>query len=84
MVVTGSSSLLIYNPVGYVSNLTGWLIVGLAMALMLAVLVTITRKLVLAGLDVVQEIDQQHNVGVASIELVMSVGIALIVLGLIA
>lgn len=84
LVVTGSSSLLIYSPVGYVSNLTGWLIVGLVMALMLAILVTIARKLVLAGLDVVQEIDQQHNVGVASIELVMSVGIALILLGLIA
>lgn len=84
LVVSGSSSLLIYSPVAYVSNLTGWLVVGLVMAILLAILVTIARKLVLAGLDVVQEIDQQHNVGVASIELVMSVGIALILLGLIA
>lgn len=84
MVVTAASSLLIYNPVGYVSNLTSWLIIGLALSLLLAVLVAISKKLILAGLDLVQEIDQQHNIGIASIEMVLSVGIALIVIGLFA
>lgn len=82
MVVTAASSLLIYNPVGYVSNLTSWLFVGLALTLLLAVLVAIAKKLILAGLDLVQEIDQQHNIGIASIEMVLSVGVALIVIGL--
>ncbi|MCC2614845.1 DUF350 domain-containing protein [Aestuariibacter halophilus] len=82
LVVTGSASLLIYNPVGYVSNLTGWLITGMALTLLLAVLVAISKRLILAGLDLNVEIDQQHNIGVASIELVLNVGIALIVLGL--
>lgn len=84
LVVTGSSSLLIYNPVGYVSNLTSWLIVGLILTLLLAVLVTLSKRLILAGLDLVQEIDHQHNIGVAAIELVLSVGIALILIGLVA
>lgn len=83
LVVTGSSSLLIYNPVGYVSNLTSWLIVGLTLTLLLAVLVTLSKRLILAGLDLVQEIDHQHNIGVATIELVLSVGIALILIGLV-
>jgi uncharacterized membrane protein YjfL (UPF0719 family) len=83
LVVTGSSSLLIYNPVGYVSNLTSWLIVGLILTLLLAVLVTLSKRLILAGLDLVQEIDHQHNIGVAAIELVLSVGIALILIGLV-
>lgn len=83
-VVTAASQLLIYNPVGYVSNLTGWLIVGMVLTLLLAFLVLLTKKIVLMGLDTVQEVDHQHNVGVASIELVISVGIALIIIGLLA
>lgn len=83
IVVTGASSLLIYNPVGYVSNLTSWLIVGLVLTLLLAVLVALSKRLILAGLDLVQEIDHQHNIGVATIELVLSVGVALILTGLV-
>lgn len=84
LVVTASSSVLSYNPVGYVSNLTSWLIVGLALTLLLTLLVAFAKRLILAGLDLVQEVDQQHNIGVASIELVLSVGIAMIVIGLLA
>lgn len=79
IVVSAASNLLVYNPVGYVSNLTGWLIVGTVLSLIQFVLVIITKKLVLAGLNLAKEIEQQHNVGVASIEFVLSIGIALIV-----
>ncbi|MBU2877800.1 DUF350 domain-containing protein [Aliiglaciecola lipolytica] len=82
IVVSASSNLLIYNPIGYVSNLTGWLIVGMGLSLLLVVLVIIAKKVILAGLNLVQEVEQQHNVGVASIEMVLSVGLALIVSGL--
>ncbi|WP_342804812.1 MULTISPECIES: DUF350 domain-containing protein [Alteromonadaceae] len=82
IVVSTSSNLLIYNPTGYVSNLTGWLIVGMGLSLSLVVLVIIAKKVILAGLNLVQEVEQQHNVGVASIEMVLSVGLALIVSGL--
>ncbi len=83
LVVASASELLIYNPVGYVSNLTSWLIIGMVLTLLLSALVSISRRIILAGLDVVQEIDHQHNIGVASIELVISVGIALILAGLV-
>lgn len=83
-VVTAARDLLVYNPVAYVSNLTSWLIVGTLLTLLLAALVAIAKPLILAGLDRIYEVDQQHNVGVASIELVISVGIALILIGLIA
>ncbi|MDO6691895.1 DUF350 domain-containing protein [Aliiglaciecola sp. 3_MG-2023] len=82
IVVSASSSLLIYTPQGYVSNLTGWLIVGMGLTLMLLVLVIVAKKIILAGLNLAQEVEQQHNVGVASIEMVLSVGLALIVSGL--
>lgn len=83
LAVTAAGSVLEYNPVGYVSNLTSWLIVGLALTLILTALVTIARKFILANVDLTQEIDQNHNIGVASIELALSVGIALILKGLI-
>ena len=83
LVVTAASSVLAYNPTGYVSNLTGWLIVGMWLTLLLAILVAFAKRLILAGLNLVQEVDLQHNVGVASIELVLSVGVALILTGLV-
>ena len=83
LVVTSASSLLIYNPIGYVSNLTGWLIVGLSLTVMLAIMVALAKRAILAGVNLEDEVELQHNVGVASIEFVLSVGIALIVTGLV-
>lgn len=82
LVVTTAAKVLVYNPVGYVSNLTGWLIVGMWLTLLLAILVAFAKKLILAGLNLVQEVDLQHNVGVASIEMVLSIGIALVLTGI--
>lgn len=81
--VTAVSNLLEYNPIGYVSNLTSWLILGLGLTLILTVLVTIARRFILPNIDTVQEIDLHHNIGVAAIELALSVGIALILFGVI-
>lgn len=83
LAVTAAGNLLEYKAEGYVSNLTGWLIVGLALTFTLTALMIVARRFILANVDLVQEIDQQHNIGVASIELALSVGIALIMIGLI-
>lgn len=82
LAVTATGSLLEYNPVGYVSNLTSWLIVGLILTLVLSLLVALAKCIVLANVDLVQEIDHQNNVGVASVELALSLGIAFILKGL--
>jgi len=82
LVVTATGSLLEYNPVGYVSNLTSWLIVGLTLTILLSLLVALAKRIVLANVDLVQEIDQHNNVGVASVELALSMGIAFILKGL--
>ncbi|GEM_PF-121384 len=84
MIVSSASHLLTYNPSGYVSNITGWLITGAILSLALLVLVTLSKKLLLIGLDYRQEVDQQHNVGVACLELTLSIGIALVVNGILA
>ncbi|MBT0585653.1 DUF350 domain-containing protein [Alteromonas oceanisediminis] len=81
LMVSAAASLLRYNPETYVSNITGWLFSSIALAGVLLLLVAIAKRLVLAGCDWKQEVDQQVNVGVASIQWVLSVGIAMIVLG---
>lgn len=82
IVVSVASHLLVFEPTGYVSNITGFLFVGFIAALSLAVLVAVIKRMVLYGLNWEKEVDCQHNVGLASIELGLSVGIALIFLGI--
>lgn len=81
LVVSSASGLLAYSPVAYVSNVTGWLITSVLLSLLLWVLVALSKRMVLNGINYQQEVDQQHNVGVAAVELTLSVGLALIISG---
>ena len=82
LIVASARHLLNYYPDGYVSNVTGWLIVSVVLSLALYLLVNISKKVILWGLDYRQEVDKQHNVGVACLELCLAVGIASIVNGI--
>ncbi|MDM7859614.1 DUF350 domain-containing protein [Alteromonas sp. ASW11-36] len=81
LVVSSGASILSYDPHTYVSNLTGWLFTSFSLALGLFITVNVAKRIVLAGIDWRQEVDQQHNIGVAAIQFILSVGVALIVLG---
>lgn len=83
LIVSSAGTLLEYSPVGYVSNVTGWLIASVLLSVMLWVLVTIGKLIILTGTNYQQEVDQQHNVGIASVEFTLSIGLALIVNGII-
>lgn len=76
--VSAASKILIYDPQGYVSNITGWLFSGIILASMLIILTSIAKRVVLAGVDRQTEVSLQHNVGIASIEAVLSIGIAML------
>jgi len=56
---------------------------GVAASLALAIVVGVAKRVVLFGLNWKEEVDMQGNVGLACIEWVLSVGIALIALGLV-
>lgn len=81
MIVSAANKLLVYNPDGYVSNVTGWLIVCVILAISLHLTVMLSKRIILYGMNYRQEVDQQHNVGVACLGLTLSIGIALIVNG---
>ncbi|MFT6267854.1 MAG: uncharacterized membrane protein YjfL (UPF0719 family) [Alphaproteobacteria bacterium] len=76
--VSTASKVLIYSPAAYVSNITGWLIVGLAFAFSLMVLANITKRIVMVGVSWRREVALQHNIGIASVEAASSIGIALL------
>ncbi len=83
IVVSAAGRILNYQAETYVSNLTGWLICGLIASISLALVVGLAKRIVLFGLNGKTEIDLQGNVGLACLEWVLSVGIAMIALGLV-
>ncbi|MGB2104580.1 MAG: hypothetical protein ACPHXV_01135, partial [Glaciecola sp.] len=82
IVVSIAGSILQYQANTYVSNLTGWLFCGVAASVTYTVIVSLAKRIVLYGINWKEEVDLQGNVGLACIEWVLSVGIALIALGL--
>ncbi|KGJ89301.1 DUF350 domain-containing protein [Thalassotalea sp. ND16A] len=82
LAVTAASYFLVYTPETIVENLVGWLFFGLLMTVVVSLLTTIAKRIILWGIDMAQEVDQQHNVGVASIEMAVSIAIAMILTAL--
>ncbi|GGF65974.1 DUF350 domain-containing protein [Alteromonas lipolytica] len=81
LVVSSAGALLNYIPNGYVSNVTGWLITSVALSLFLWVLVAFSKWAILNGVNYQVEVDEQHNVGVAAVEFTLSIGLAMIISG---
>lgn len=84
LAVTAASYFLTYNPDTLVMNLLGWLVFALVMTVLVAILTSVAKRIILWGIDLVEEVDQQHNIGVASIEMAISISIALILTALMA
>ncbi|WP_371376941.1 DUF350 domain-containing protein [Thalassotalea aquiviva] len=84
LAVTAASYFLIYTPETIVENLLGWLIFGVVMTILVGILTSFAKRIILWGINMTEEVDQQHNVGVAAIEMAISISIALILTGLMA
>lgn len=79
IVVSSAGAILVYEPESYVSNMTGWLVTGVSFSIFLMLLTNISKRIILSGVNWKKEVDLQHNVGIASIEFVLSVGLATLV-----
>ncbi|WDE04227.1 DUF350 domain-containing protein [Thalassomonas viridans] len=84
LAVTAASYFFSYSPETLVVNLLGWLVFGLVMTVLVALLTSVAKSIILWGINLVEEVDQQHNIGVASIEMAISISIALILTALMA
>ncbi|WP_299801570.1 DUF350 domain-containing protein [uncultured Shewanella sp.] len=79
-----ASHFIIFDPQAYVANLIGWLIFSVVMLLSLSLLITLVKKLVLAKINLCEEVEKQHNIGLAAVEMAISVSIAIILAALMA
>lgn len=84
LAVTAASHFIVYSPEKLVINLIAWLVFGLIMTILVSLLTSLAKRIVLWGINLVEEVDQQHNIGVASIEMATSIAIALILTALMA
>ncbi|WP_394203354.1 DUF350 domain-containing protein [Shewanella waksmanii] len=79
-----ASHFIVYVPQAYVSNILGWLVFSVIMLVCLSLLLKVVKKLVLAAINLAEEVEQQHNIGIATVELAISVAIAMILTSLMA
>ncbi len=79
IVVTAASNLLIYSSEAYVSNVTGWLFVSLALSVSHIIIVQLSKYLVMYGIKVNKEIDLHHNVGIACVGFALNLGLAMLI-----
>ena len=84
LAITAASHFFTYNENTLVINLLGWLLFGLIITLIVAILTNIAKRIILMGINFVEEVDQQHNIGIAVIEMAISISIALILTALMA
>jgi len=84
LAVTAASYFLTYDPETLWFSIAGWLVFSIVMTVLVALLTSIAKRLILWGINLVEEVDQQHNIGVASVEMAISISIALILTGLMA
>ncbi|WP_286269667.1 DUF350 domain-containing protein [Thalassotalea hakodatensis] len=84
LAVTAASYFLVYSPDTLFETLVGWFVFSILMTLLVALLTAIAKRLILWGINLVEEVDQQHNIGVASVEMAISISIALILTALMA
>jgi hypothetical protein len=84
LAVTAASHFLTYSPETLLNTLVSWFIIAIIMTLLVAILTAIAKRIVLWGINLVEEVDQQQNIGVACVEMATSISIALILAALMA
>ncbi len=84
LAVTAASHFIDYDPEYLLSGLIGWLVISLVMMMLLKLLSHVAKRVILLGIDHKVEVEQQQNIGVASIEMAISIALALVLTALMA
>jgi len=84
LAVTAASHFITYSPETLLNNLIAWFVFAIVMTLLVAILTAVAKRIVLWGINLVEEVDQQQNIGVACVEMATSISIALILAALMA
>ncbi len=82
LALSAASGLVTFLPGEVTRSILNWFAVAIVVTVLLSPLVTITRMVVLSGINIVDEIDKQHNVGVAYVEATIFIAVGFIFKGL--
>tara|TARA_B100000941_G_scaffold285434_1_gene257484 strand:- start:615 stop:1505 length:891 start_codon:yes stop_codon:yes gene_type:complete len=77
LAVTAASGIVAYFTEDIALALLRWVVVALILTIFLSLIASLARKIVLLGVDVVEEVDNQNNVGVAAIEAAIAIAVGL-------
>jgi uncharacterized membrane protein YjfL (UPF0719 family) len=77
LAITAASGVVAYQTENLVMALLAWALVALVFSILVSLIASIARYAVLFGVNVVEEVDHQNNVGVAAIEASISISIGL-------
>jgi len=77
--VKAASGLVAYKTVAFVALIFNWLFIALFITAVISGLAAVARHVVLRDIDVIEEVDNQKNIGVACIEAALFVAVGLIV-----
>ncbi len=82
LALSAASGMVTFLPDEIGRSVLSWFVVAVVITVLLSPLATIARMVVLAGINIVEEIDNQQNVGVAYIEAAIYIAIGFIFKGL--
>ncbi len=82
LALSAASGMVTFLPDEIGRSVLSWFVVAVVITILLSPLATIARMVVLAGINIVEEIDNQQNVGVAYIEAAIYIAIGFIFKGL--
>jgi uncharacterized membrane protein YjfL (UPF0719 family) len=77
LAITAASGVVAYQTENLIMALLAWALVALVFTILVSLIASIARYVVLFGVNVVEEVDHQNNVGVAAIEASISISIGL-------
>lgn len=77
LALTAASGVVAYSEQTLWIALMTWAGITLLFTMLVSLLAVIARNVILAGVDVAEEVDQQHNLGVAAIEAAIYISIGL-------
>ena len=80
LVMSAASSFVIYNSQYLGLALFTWVVVTIAFSAILSLISSVARFIILAGIDVVEEVDHQENVAIGAIEAAIYVSVATLIL----
>ncbi len=84
LAITAASGVVAYQSDSLLMPLLLWAGVTIVFTILVSLIASLARKVVLMGVDVVEEVDNQNNVGVAAIEAAISISIGLFFVALFA